>query len=333
MDGVLERRAEDGEQLGVPRRPCPLRGPVLVGYDGSEPARRAVLWAARRAALWTGAGAPSRLVVLTAGGSEQVRGPGGGDPLGRLRARELAEEGASLVREAVDLRLRRTGRREVLVRTGRPADALVAASRAAALVVVGSRGRGAPPGSALGEVSTAVASRAACPVVVVHGEEVAEPEPDQPVVVAADGTPASAAAVAFASDEAAHSGAPLLVVTAWEPGAQATWTSAVAAGQGPDPAGLGAAQSASLAHALAAAQAARRRHRDLRVSTRVLAGPAAAALVGAADGASVLVLGSRGLARHLEVVRGSVSAAVARRVACPVVVVKAPGAPDPAADR
>ncbi|MFC4945147.1 universal stress protein [Pseudonocardia sp. GCM10023141] len=49
-----------------------------------------------------------------------------------------------------------------------PAQALVAESRGAALVVVGSRGRGHVRGTLLGSVSQAVVAHAHCPIAVVH---------------------------------------------------------------------------------------------------------------------------------------------------------------------
>jgi nucleotide-binding universal stress UspA family protein len=59
---------------------------------------------------------------------------------------------------------------ERLVGRGEPAEALVeaAASRAAELVVTGSRGRGAHAAATLGSVSSALATRAPCPVAVVR---------------------------------------------------------------------------------------------------------------------------------------------------------------------
>ncbi len=52
---------------------------------------------------------------------------------------------------------------------GAPAEVLVQESREASMVVVGSRGHGGFSGLLLGSVSSAVAERAACPVLVSHG--------------------------------------------------------------------------------------------------------------------------------------------------------------------
>ena len=54
---------------------------------------------------------------------------------------------------------------------------------------------------------------------------------------------------------------------------------------------------------------------------KVLDGPVAPTLITAAEGALMLVIGRRGLGGFAGVLLGSVSARVAERVACPVLVV------------
>jgi nucleotide-binding universal stress UspA family protein len=56
---------------------------------------------------------------------------------------------------------------EVEVRTGDPADELVAASQDVGLLVIGSRGRRARKAAILGSVSQAVSAKAACPVLIL----------------------------------------------------------------------------------------------------------------------------------------------------------------------
>ncbi len=61
----------------------------------------------------------------------------------------------------------------LLVREGNAARVLIEASGEAQLLVVGSRGRGGFAGLRLGSVSAHCAEHAKCPVLVIHGEQVA----------------------------------------------------------------------------------------------------------------------------------------------------------------
>jgi nucleotide-binding universal stress UspA family protein len=98
---------------------------------------------------------------------------------------------------------------------GGPAGVLVDESRAASLVVVGTRGLGGFAGLLAGSVSTQVADHAHCPVIVVRTGATTGPGPGAPVVVGLDGSPLSSHALQFALDLAAASDAPLVALYAW----------------------------------------------------------------------------------------------------------------------
>jgi nucleotide-binding universal stress UspA family protein len=100
---------------------------------------------------------------------------------------------------------------------------LVDASKDATLVVV-SRGHGELASAAIGSVAFSVSSHAHCPVVVVRGDDIRPPDADRPVVVGSDGSECSAAAVRFAADTAAATGAQLVVASAYRGSVAQAWT-------------------------------------------------------------------------------------------------------------
>ena len=133
---------------------------VVVGFDGSEPARRALDWAAEYAARLGAVlepvyayGPPSGL-VLTPGSLDQ----------------EIYREAAQFLEAAVKSALKDSGL-QVRARAvqGRAAPVLLEASEGAALLVVGSRGAGGFPGLRLGSVAAQCVHHATCPVTVVTG--------------------------------------------------------------------------------------------------------------------------------------------------------------------
>lgn len=170
------------------------RKPVVVGYDGSDGAKRAVLWAAHHASA-----AQLRLVVVHCWVWPLFThdlGPVTGvqDSGLRREAEKLADEGRDLAAEAephLDVR------RRLIV--GLPAGNLTALSQQASLLVTGTRGLGGFAGLLVGSVSFHLASSASCPVVVVRE---ARADHDA-VLVAVDGSPESERAVAVAADLAA----------------------------------------------------------------------------------------------------------------------------------
>ncbi|MCO1595815.1 universal stress protein [Micromonospora sp. RHAY321] len=127
-------------------------GPVAVGVDGSEPSLVALGFAAERAAQRR---VPLRVLHAW------TQGPGG--------AAGVPDERAA-VEQALEPWRRTFPELAVTVDlvAGSPAATLVDASQQAALVVVGSRGRGGLAGMLLGSVSQQVIQHAHCPVAVVR---------------------------------------------------------------------------------------------------------------------------------------------------------------------
>lgn len=128
-------------------------GPVVVGVDGSGTSLRALGFAVERAAQRD---VPLRLL--------RVWEPSGSAPEETGAAeRAAAEESVAPWRRAFpDVPV------EIQATPGNPAALLVEASRAAQLVVVGSRGRGGLRGMLLGSVSQQLIHHAHCPVAVVR---------------------------------------------------------------------------------------------------------------------------------------------------------------------
>ncbi|MDI2124797.1 universal stress protein [Yinghuangia seranimata] len=137
---------------------------VLVGFDGSAGAQRALGWAIEAARR---AGAPLRLLMAV--------------PVGNGSHQDRYHEVLAAAQEIVGLAVAevRLGepwlRVDGTVRRGRPADVLIRAARDADLVVVGRRRRHEVMDPRLGSVSTDVCAHAHCPVVVVPPEWAGRP--------------------------------------------------------------------------------------------------------------------------------------------------------------
>jgi nucleotide-binding universal stress UspA family protein len=289
---------------------------VVVGYDASESARRAVAWAAEDAA--------QRNHALTVVSAVDYAGLGLRGPAAmarwwlrdaRERVAQIACEGAELGRAGVPglplLELRSIGE------VGRPVRILVEQSSTADLLVVGIGGRSAVA-VALGSVAEPVATLAHCPVVVVRPGTTAHPGPHHPVVIGVDGSLAALSAVDAAAGIAVTAGAALTIVGAWMPSPTAGRDRYDAADD-PDPelwtaAGARDAVDAAVAHA-------HRAHPCLEVRGTEVEGRAAAVLAAQSASAGLLVVGSRGRGAVQALLLGSVSHAVARSAPCPVALV------------
>jgi nucleotide-binding universal stress UspA family protein len=134
---------------------------IVVGIDGSLPSRAALAWAGRQAVLTA---APLTVVTTWAyptSAGFMVTWPENID---------FEADARSELEKAVEDVLGPDPGIEVTtsVIEGVPSLVLVEESKAAALIVVGSRGHGAFAGMLLGSVSEFLATHAHCPVVIIR---------------------------------------------------------------------------------------------------------------------------------------------------------------------
>jgi len=133
---------------------------IVVGLDGSESAREALQWAVDEARR--------RNATVEAVYAWHQPFSAGYAEMAEINIDNFADEAQQILDAAVDA-VDATGIEPVERRlvTGNAASALVEEAKGAALVVVGSRGRGGFTGLLLGSVSQQVAHHAPCPVVII----------------------------------------------------------------------------------------------------------------------------------------------------------------------
>ncbi|KAB1139872.1 universal stress protein [Streptomyces luteolifulvus] len=266
--------------------------PLVVGIDGSEASLEAVEWAADEALRHQ---VPLHLVHAAAAAP--------GEPDLVAAASERARKGAPAVQVSGE------------VLHDDAASALVGKGRNAFAVVVGSRGLGDLAGLLLGSVGLAVAAHADCPVVVVRGGVEHRHTRFGSVVVGVEEGEGSDTAVEFAFREAHVRRCRLVAVHAWS----------VPVGS-PGPPGLSGyalqAQRRPPAEVLAdALRDPAKQYQDVPVSSEVVEGPTRRALLNAASGADLLVVGARRRHGHVGLQLGLVNHAMLHHAPCPVVVV------------
>ncbi len=306
---------------------------VLVGVDGSPPSLAALDWAGAYAKVH---GLGLHLVCAYSIPSFTAAALDGG--YAALDDSTIAEGARAVLDEGLEriapLGLRATS----AVTTGDAAAILVDLSREAALVVVGTRGRGGFAERLLGTVSSALPAHAHCPTVVVpyrrHDRtgadagagdaEASVPGDESPdgsvpvrrIVVGVDGSEAAEVALARAIGEAEAWGAELTALAAvpigvttsylaWQP--SAIDHEAVLHDVG---AGLDVVVDRALAD-----------HPDLQVRRHVLDGTAAQLLTEFSTAVDLVVVGSRGRGGFAGLLLGSTSQAVLHHASCPVMVV------------
>jgi len=269
---------------------------IVAGYDGSPDGGEALRWAAREAQA-----RGTTLTVCLAWAPSQMELPTEAalSDLARQRGRAILDRGLPYAQSVLG-----PGR----VRTelaGEPAArALCERSRTAEMVVVGARGDGGLAGLRLGSVPWHLAAYGSGRIVVVRGQWRPVNDSPGPVVAGVDGSPASWAAITFAFEEAALRDVPLLAVCALADA----------------PGVLGGAHrlEEGFGRVLTLHE---KQHPEITVLRQVSVGAPRSALLNAAAGAQMLVLGARGLGGLGGMSLGSVAYALLHHAPCPVAVV------------
>ncbi|WP_162801935.1 universal stress protein [Ornithinimicrobium murale] len=293
----------------------PEAHPVVVGFDGSDRATKAVEFATHIAEHQK-----EPLVVLHA--ADRIRfvqdaGVGLWTPKeAHEAALRIAERGAQVARDlAPDL--------DVSTKSSlsSPAAAMEEISLTARMIVVGNSGRGRVAGILLGSTAYHVASLARCPVTIVPEGDLPVPGPEHKVSVATDGSPSAARAVRRAIDVAQRYDAPLEVITAWERPYQDN--------RGMPPQGYASmAQAVQVRTAGAETVAEEARAEilaedpDLTVTTVVVEGRPEQAIARAAADSSALIVGARGRSELTSLLLGSTSRGVLHHAKCPVQIIR-----------
>jgi len=284
-------------------------GTIVVGIDGSAASNRALHWAAERAAAEHRALTLAHVIPVSA---PVYLGPG---TVTLAEARDALESSGRALLEAAGRAVREhapdVAIHEVLEHAD-PAAFLVRRSDGAAMVVVGSRGRGPIRSKLLGSVSVRLVRQAHCPVVVVRPGGVGTVR--NGVVVGLDALPESQPVLEFAYREAALRSLPLTVLHAvWSPPPgtlEAVYLPATPEDR----------ESELLALAESMAGMAEK-YPDVRATSRLVDGRPGDLLVDVGERMDLIVVGSHqphGLERMF---LGSVAVSVVEDATCPVAVV------------
>ncbi|MBO2447943.1 universal stress protein [Actinomadura barringtoniae] len=281
--------------------------PILVGYDASFPSDRALRWAVDEARLrerpllvchaWNW---PYPFRQQDAQALEIVHGMGQAVvEAGVRRAHELAD--------GLDVR--------PLLKRGTAPAALLGAARDAELIVLGTRGTGGFDDLRVGSAAAQVPAHADRPVIVVPPGELAPRRDGVRIVAGVDGSPASEAALDFAFAEAELRDLPVTAVCAW-------WDPSAMSGPDnvpfTDPEALKSNVKGKFEQAVSRAKD---KHPKVSAETRFVMRKPQQALTDIARGATLLVVGNRGLGAAPQELLGAVTRTVLHNTPCPMTIV------------
>ncbi|MFJ2592360.1 universal stress protein [Streptomyces erythrochromogenes] len=282
--------------------------PLTVGVDGSDSGFEALDWAVDEAALHK-----SSLRVVYASRWERYETPAADQdrPAGQVVGHDVVGVAARRAeRRNPDLKV------DTEVLADDPVHALLQESRTSWALVTGSRGRGEIADLLLGSVSLSVAARAACPVIVVRGDEPGIHGTHDRILLGVADTVAGPEAVRFALREAATRDCELHAVRAWRcPAHETVDHPSLADG----PCGYHQARADTLLDE--ALTGPLREHPSVRLRRALVEGPAHRVLVERTAAADLVVVGAQRHERHLGLQLGHVAHALLHHALCPVAVV------------
>jgi nucleotide-binding universal stress UspA family protein len=282
---------------------------VVVGVDGSLSSGLALHWAVKEAArtgqqLHVVHALETELVVRQEFALGTKEAPAGDDPVVTAAADVAAATAPQLAITSHSV-------------TGFAPGTLIAASKIAGTIVVGSHGRGAIPTALVGSVSQQVAIHSSCPVVVVRANRTPPGATSGHVVVGLDGSAASEPALGYAFAYAASTRSTLTAVHTW------WWEPLEGVSLGEPWIGdwtqITSQQEAMLSESLAGWS---QRYPDVHLQSHVVRGDPVIELLDQSGGADLLVVGSRGQGGFVGLLLGSVSRRILKRATCPVAVVR-----------
>lgn len=283
---------------------------VIVGVDGSAAATAAAEWAAEQASRrdW------SLVIVHVCETHDVDYRDGAGDS---ADPSDTCVAGHQLLGSAAAVAI--AAAPEVAVATrllhGKPEDALRSVAPEAAMVVIGAREGGQVRHTVLGTVTSALAADTSAPLTIVRAS--APGTADGPVVVGVDLDGSSGAALDLAFAEADARNVDLVVVHSWRNSlAELVFPYA-------PPLMVDLDQLDRDAHEALDAELAGRKERypDVAVQVQVTTQGSVPALLEAAAGAQLIVVGTRGRGAVSGLLLGSTSRAVLAHGPCPVAVV------------
>lgn len=281
------------------------RSQTVVAWDGSEPARAALNWSLARAE--DGDLTLVRVLDRTVSSADYFT-----DESTTVRAREVLKDDADRVSAKYPMLTVHAD-----LRSGDPIAELRTLSATDTLVVVGTHRRRGSPLRYEWSMGARLAGSADGPIAII-------PESDNKhhsdIVVGVDGSAASNAAVDFAAAEADRTGQELHAIHAWQE--PLVWRDTTE----PDVRFLQTLETSHRRILDESLLAVTRRFPTLHIRASLVRGAPQSALLDAARGAALLVVGDHGLKGISKLLLGSVSHSIVLNIQSPLVVIPTPRA-------